>query len=84
MNCEKLKSLLADYLDEEAADKLCREVERHLKECGPCEVEIDKIKKTVLIYRSDNGYERLSSGARERLFMTLSYEYRQSRRSTPR
>ena len=83
MNCEKLKSLLSDYLDDEAAAEMCREVESHLEDCGPCEVEIDALKKTILIYRSNTEYRELSDGARKRLYTVLTYEYRQIRRDGP-
>jgi predicted anti-sigma-YlaC factor YlaD len=80
VNCDDLKSVLSDYLDEEAATELCHEVERHLKDCGPCEVEIDALKKTILIYRSNTECVQLSDGARERLYTKLTYEYRVTRR----
>jgi predicted anti-sigma-YlaC factor YlaD len=79
VNCDEIKSLLSDYLDDEAATEVIREVEIHLEACGPCEVEIDAIKKTILIYRSTSDYSALSDGARERLYTVLSYEYRQTR-----
>jgi hypothetical protein len=73
--------MLSEYLDDAAAEELCLEVERHLHDCGPCEVEIDAIKKTILIYKSDAGCKPLSDSARQRLFAVLSYEYRQVRRT---
>jgi predicted anti-sigma-YlaC factor YlaD len=81
VNCDDLKSVLSDYLDDEAVRELCLEVERHLKDCGPCEVEIDALKKTILIYRANSEYRILSDGARERLYTVLSFEYRQTRHS---
>ena len=81
MNCDDLKTLLSEYLDDAAAVELCQEVERHLHDCGPCEVEIDAIRKTILIYKSDSGCKPLSDSARRRLFTVLSYEYRQVRRT---
>jgi hypothetical protein len=76
VNCDELKSVLSDYLDDGAARELCREVEIHLKRCGPCEVEIDALRKTILIYRADAEYVELSDGARKRLYAKLTYEYR--------
>ena len=79
MKCHQIKSVLADYLDDDAADDVCQEIERHLKECGPCEIEIDALKKTILIYRAEHRSKKeLSASAKQRLFVALSYEYRQS------
>ena len=76
MNCDKLRSILPDYLDDEAADDLCREIEVHLARCGDCEVEIDALRQTILIYRRDCLSTTMSEGARLRLFTKLSIEYR--------
>lgn len=81
MTCDELKSLLSEYLDDAAAADLCQEVEIHLHKCGPCEVEIDALKKTILIYKSNAGCKPLSEPARQRLYAVLSYEYRQVRRT---
>lgn len=37
MNCDDFARRLADYADSVADADLCREIERHLRECPPCE-----------------------------------------------
>lgn len=76
MNCDEFKDLIGDYLDEEVAQELCEEVKRHLKACGFCGVEVDTLKKTILIYRKSSKPASLSDDARRRLYKVLSYEYR--------
>ena len=34
MNCQELLEQLGDYLDEEARQELCREIEEHLERCN--------------------------------------------------
>ncbi len=79
MDCEKLRSILPDYLDDEAAAELCREIDAHLARCGDCEVEIDSLRRTILIYRRDCESTTMSDGAKHRLFSQLSIEYRRVR-----
>lgn len=79
MDCEHLKSILPDYLDDETTAELCREVEAHMLRCGPCEVEIDEIRQAILIYRRDCEAAKLSEPGRRRLFAALTIEYRRTR-----
>lgn len=79
MDCEHLKSILPDYLDQEATAELCREIEAHMVRCGPCEIEIDEIRQAILIYRRDCADARLSEPGRSRLFAALTIEYRRPR-----
>ena len=79
MDCEHLKSMLPDYLDDEATAELCREIEAHMARCGPCEIEIDEIRQTILIYRRASASATLSDNGRRRIFTALSLEYRRTR-----
>lgn len=57
MNCEEVLSQLSDYLDDEAREELCRAIEAHLHACHDCQVEVDTIKKTILLYRAERPME---------------------------
>lgn len=37
MNCDDLLRLLADYSEGAGDECLCQEVERHLRDCKPCD-----------------------------------------------
>jgi anti-sigma factor RsiW len=50
--CAELSSQLPDYLDGEAKETICREIEAHLAECQDCRVVIDTLKKTIGLYRT--------------------------------
>lgn len=50
--CKELLVSLSDYLDGEAAEALCAEIERHLADCEDCRVVVDTLRKTILLYRT--------------------------------
>ncbi len=53
LNCDEVLDNLRDYLDEQDRADLCREIEEHLKHCHDCQVEVDTIKKTIVLYQAD-------------------------------
>ena len=75
MKCRDVIDQLSDYLDAEAAQDLCAELEAHLAECPPCRVYIDTVKKTISLYRSERRME-CPEQVRMRLHTILSFEYR--------
>lgn len=81
MNCDEFKKVLGDYLDDDVARELYHEVRSHLAACGSCSVEVDTLRKTILIYRGSTSPPVLDEGCRSRLFASLTFEYRNSRRS---
>lgn len=68
--CHALLNDLSAYLDGEAEEKLCQEIERHIKECEDCRVVVDTLSRTVKLYR-EHGHAHLPSDARQRLFVAL-------------
>lgn len=69
-DCRHMLGDLSAYLDGEASDELCAEIEAHMAGCADCRVVVDTLNKTVLLYR-DLPKPALSAGARERLFRSL-------------
>lgn len=51
-SCQQLLASLSDYLDGEAAEELCAEIERHLANCEDCRIVVDTLRKTILLYRT--------------------------------
>jgi predicted anti-sigma-YlaC factor YlaD len=74
VDCTKLLEELGDYLDKEAREDLCRAIEEHLKSCQNCRVEVDKMRKTILLYQSDQP-QALPAGVSVRLQEALAREY---------
>jgi anti-sigma factor (TIGR02949 family) len=75
VKCSDVINQLSDYLDAEAAQELCAELEAHLAECPPCRVQIDTVKKTISLYRSESSID-CPEQVRMRLHTVLSFEYR--------
>lgn len=61
---------LSAYLDGEASEALCRQIEQHLENCEDCRVVVDTLRKTVELVR-DLPQPDLPGGARERLYQSL-------------
>ncbi len=69
-NCHHLLEELSTYLDGEASQELCAEIERHLAGCENCTAVVDTARKTVWLYHN-LPQPAMSAGAKERLFETL-------------
>jgi predicted anti-sigma-YlaC factor YlaD len=82
LDCNEVLDQLGDYLDDEARAELCKAIEEHLTRCRDCRLEVDRTKKTILLYQA--GHEMplpptIASG----LEAALSKEYRSGGGSTP-
>jgi len=53
VDCNDVLEQLADYLDEDARQELCRAIEAHLSICKDCRIEVDSVRKTILLYHMD-------------------------------
>ena len=72
--CKNLLISLSDYIDGEANEALCLEIERHLAGCRNCRVVVDTLRKTVSLYQATSDPVELPAGVRERLYHTLNLE----------
>ena len=68
--CHNLLGGLSAYLDGEAEEALCQEIERHMAGCENCRVVVDTLAKTVHLYR-ERGHTPLPDDARKRLYAAL-------------
>jgi predicted anti-sigma-YlaC factor YlaD len=75
VDCSKLLEELSDYLDREAREDLCKAIEEHLKSCRDCRIEVDKMRKTILLYQSDQA-QPVPAAVSDALQAALSREYR--------
>lgn len=71
--CKHLLADLSDYLDGEAAESVCAEIERHLADCEDCRAVVDTLRKTIYLYRQ-MPQPTLSDDARARLIAALSLD----------
>lgn len=74
MDCQEVLDQLADYLDDDARVELCRAIEAHLAKCRNCQVEVDTVKKTIVLYQTGSRVE-VPVRASAELQAALSREY---------
>jgi predicted anti-sigma-YlaC factor YlaD len=66
---------LSDYLDDGARQELCRAIEAHLKDCSDCQVYVDGIRKTIVLYKADAQVE-LPGSVSSKLQSVMASEYK--------
>ena len=78
MDCNDVLKQLADYLDEEARGELCRAIEEHLTRCHDCQVYVDTLRKTIVLYQADVRDE-IPATVSSRLQTALVHEYQRAK-----
>ena len=78
LECEEVLEQLSEYLDEDARAELCRAIEAHMQQCHDCQVEVDTLKKTILLYQADRTIE-VPVAVNAKLQAALSRAYDQDR-----
>jgi anti-sigma factor RsiW len=69
--CHHLLSTLSDYIDGDLSAELCAELDQHLEGCSNCRVVVNTLKKTVELYKEEDGPDDLPGDVRYRLFQCL-------------
>jgi len=57
MKCEELLAALNDYVDGDVDSAICHALEAHLKECNPCQIVVDNIRRTITLYKAGQPIE---------------------------
>ncbi len=57
MKCEELLAMLNEYVDGTSDPGICREFEKHIAGCNPCQVVVDNIRKTITLYKEGKPLE---------------------------
>jgi anti-sigma factor RsiW len=71
--CRDMLADLSDYLDGQASDKICAEIERHMASCEDCRIVVNTLEKTILLYR-DLPRPELPEAAQQRLYQALDLQ----------
>lgn len=53
LTCQEVLDQLAEYLDAEAQAELIEQVDLHVGSCQHCRVEVDTLRRTIMIFRCD-------------------------------
>lgn len=57
MKCEDLLKALNEYVDGDIDPSVCERFQEHLAECDPCQVVVDNIRHTIVLYRDGRPHE---------------------------
>ena len=57
MTCEELLALLSDYVDGDLDHEVYRAFQEHLADCGPCQVVVDNVRRTINLYKAGGPVE---------------------------
>lgn len=57
MNCEELLAALNEYVDGNLEPGICDKFQEHLKDCNPCQIVVDNIRKTITLYKAGEPFE---------------------------
>ncbi len=68
--CRELLGELSSYIDGEAEQALCHEIEAHIAECSDCLIMVDTLRKTITLYRAMSA-DPLPGDVEERLYRRL-------------
>ncbi len=71
--CQHLLNQISSYIDGEAGQTVCEEIERHLAGCQNCRVVVDTLRKTVELYQAQ-GPEPIPGDVQERLYKVLDLQ----------
>lgn len=73
IKCKDMLGDLSEYIDGELEADLCAEIEAHMRDCPVCQVMVDTLRKTVIIYRK-HGQVEIPPDVRSRLYAVLDLE----------
>lgn len=57
MKCEELLKHLNEYVDGSLDPMICEQFEGHMADCDPCQIVVDNIRKTIVLYKEGKPYE---------------------------
>lgn len=73
-SCQEMLAGISEYVDGTARQSLCEEIEMHMAECPDCRVVVDTMKKTINLYRQQEGAYHMPPEARQRLYRSLKLD----------
>jgi predicted anti-sigma-YlaC factor YlaD len=82
VDCQEVLEQLSDYLDEDARAELCKEIEAHMALCPNCRLEVDTLRKTIVLYQAGERVE-VPVLLKEHLHAALAQEYAMSDQKEP-
>lgn len=83
-DCSEIYDLLPDYLDtDEKREELCKAIEEHLSVCHDCQIYVDTVKKTIMLYHESDRVVNMPMRVSEQLQEALSKAYQERQADRP-
>ncbi len=73
---------VCSYIGLDHESEPCQELKQHLNHCPNCRIYVDKIKKTVEIYRKANSCDEMPRNVSDKLFVKLDLKKPDSKQSS--
>ena len=70
--CKDVLQELANYLDDDCAQAVRREIEEHMRHCRPCQVVVDTTRKTIRIVSGTTAFE-LPTSLSEKIMAKIAH-----------
>ncbi|MBI1797167.1 MAG: zf-HC2 domain-containing protein [Candidatus Eisenbacteria bacterium] len=76
LDCETVLEQLSEFIDQETRDELCEQIHEHLTRCKDCQVKVDTVRRTILLYQAGSTTPiQLSVSAHDGLRAALAGAY---------
>lgn len=75
VECNEVFEQLQEYFDEETRTRICAVIEEHLHRCPTCQVYVDTVRKTIVLYQNDRHVE-MPAHLTMQLEAVMAREYR--------
>ena len=82
-SCDQVIAELANFLDDQVAAEIRRELEVHLAHCRTCQALYDSARKTITIVTESRSFE-LPEGISSRILEKIMSKVREARRPRPK
>ncbi|MER3415459.1 MAG: hypothetical protein C4297_04495 [Gemmataceae bacterium] len=82
MTCEELLRILNEYVDGAIDLPECRRFAEHLAHCNPCQVVVDTVRKTIVLYQHGREFP-LPTELEQRLKLVLLDHWQRSYGNAP-
>ena len=77
LDCGDVREKLSEFIDDDLLDDVCRAIEEHLSSCKDCQVRVDTLRKTIVLYQADRE-TKTPVAVNARLQEALTREYQRA------
>ena len=73
-NNSDLYKQICEYLGCDLNSEPCKQIQDHMAECPNCEVYVDKVRKTVNLYKTIDNCDNIPEDVCNKLFISLNID----------